>query len=132
MERLLKKHRTASTLVPAAIEKKAGHPARYGAIYYGSTAPAMDEAAVRLDEKGIYVDELRVRAFPFGAEVGAFIDAHDQVFVIEQNRDGQLRSMLINELEIDPKRLIKTVHFDGTPISASFIIEAITASVGKA
>jgi 2-oxoglutarate ferredoxin oxidoreductase subunit alpha len=132
MERLLKKHRTAATLVPQAIEKKASQPTRYGAIYYGSTAPAMDEAAIRLEEKGIHVDALRVRAFPFGAEVEAFIAEHDQVFVIEQNRDGQLRSMLINELETDPKRLTKTVHFDGTPISATFIINAIAASVGKA
>jgi 2-oxoglutarate ferredoxin oxidoreductase subunit alpha len=68
---------------------------------------------------------LRLRAFPFGPEVAAFIAAHDLVFVVEQNRDGQMRSLLVNELEIDPKKLIKVVHYDGTPISARFIAGAI-------
>ncbi|HEX2942160.1 MAG TPA: 2-oxoacid:acceptor oxidoreductase subunit alpha [Rhodopila sp.] len=126
MERLLKKHHTARSLVPPAIERKAEKPTRLGAIYYGSTSPAMNEADQILAEQGIHVDLLRVRAFPFGDEVAAFIDAHDQVFVVEQNRDGQLRSLLINELEVSPKQLTKVVHYDGTPISARFIADAIT------
>jgi 2-oxoglutarate/2-oxoacid ferredoxin oxidoreductase subunit alpha len=125
MERLLKKHRTARTLVPPAIERKADAPTRLGAIYYGSTTPAMAEADLALAEQGIHLDLLRVRGFPFGDEVAAFIAAHDHVFVVEQNRDGQLRSLLVNELEIDPKRLGKVVHYDGTPISARFIAGAI-------
>jgi 2-oxoglutarate/2-oxoacid ferredoxin oxidoreductase subunit alpha len=125
MERLLKKHCTARTLVPPAIQRKAEAPTRFGAIYYGSTTPAMVEADMMLTEQGIHLDLLRVRGFPFGDEVAAFIEAHDHVFVIEQNRDGQLRSLLVNELEIDPKRLGKVVHYDGTPISARFISGAI-------
>ena len=74
MERLLKKHRTARTLVPPAIERKADAPTRLGAIYYGSTSPAIDEADVMLAEQGIHLDLLRVRGFPFGDEVAAFID----------------------------------------------------------
>ena len=81
---------------------------------------------------GIHVDLLRVRAFPFGPEVAAFIDAHERVFVVEQNRDAQLRTLLVNELELDPKRLIKILHYDGTPISARFIADAITHHVEKA
>jgi 2-oxoglutarate/2-oxoacid ferredoxin oxidoreductase subunit alpha len=129
MERLLKKHGTARSLVPPAIERKADKPTRLGAIYYGSTSPAIAEADALLAEQGIHMDLLRVRGFPFGEEVAAFIAAHDHVFVVEQNRDGQLRSLLINELEIDPKRLGKVVHYDGTPISARFIAGAIAASV---
>jgi 2-oxoglutarate ferredoxin oxidoreductase subunit alpha len=132
MERLLKKHGTARSLVPPAIERKAAKPTRIGAIYYGSTSPAINEAELLLEEKGIHLDLLRVRGFPFGAEVEAFIAAHDRVFVVEQNRDGQLRSLLINELEIDPKRLGKVVHYDGTPISARFIAGGIAALIEKA
>ncbi len=79
----------------------------------------------------IHLDLLRVRAFPFGQEVASFIDEHDYVFVVEQNRDGQLRSLLINELEIDPRKLGKVVHYDGTPISARFISDAIATSIEK-
>ena len=127
MERLLKKHNTARSLVPKAIERKAAEPTQYGAIYYGSTSPAIAEADEQLTEQGVSLDLLRVRAFPFGPEVEAFIEAHETVFVVEQNRDGQLRSLLINELEINPKKLAKILHYDGTPITARFISGAIGA-----
>jgi 2-oxoglutarate ferredoxin oxidoreductase subunit alpha len=68
---------------------------------------------------------LRLRGFPFGEEVESFIAEHDKIFVVEQNRDGQMRSLLINELEIDPKKLVKVLHYDGTPITARFIAGAI-------
>ena len=110
------------------IERKAAQPTRLGAIYYGSTSPAINEAELLLQEQGVHLDLLRVRAFPFGAEVEAFIATHDHVFVVEQNRDGQLRSLLVNELEIDPNKLGKVVHYDGSPISARFIAGAIAAS----
>ncbi|WP_428489833.1 2-oxoacid:acceptor oxidoreductase subunit alpha [Rhodopila sp.] len=125
MERLLKKHATARRLVPAAIEQKADQPTHLGAIYYGSTSPAIAEADQLLVDQGIHLDLLRVRGFPFGDEVSAFIDDHDFICVVEQNRDGQLRSLLVNELEINPKKLIKVLHYDGTPISARFIAAAI-------
>jgi len=131
MERLLKKHHTARTLVPPAVFRAAPEPTRLGAIYYGSTSPAMAEADEILAEHGIVVDLLRVRGFPFGDEVAAFIAAHDKVFVVEQNRDAQLRSLLINELEIDPARLPKILHYDGTPITARFIAGAIAERVGQ-
>jgi 2-oxoglutarate ferredoxin oxidoreductase subunit alpha len=121
MERLLKKFETAKSLVPLPIRRDAGRPTRLGAIYYGSTAPAMDEAVQLLDEDDVVVDLLRVRGFPFHDDVASFITDHDQVFVVEQNRDGQLRMMLINELEVNPARLTKVLHYDGSPITARFI-----------
>ena len=130
MDRLLKKHKTAATLVPPAILTKAQTPTKLGAIYYGSTSAPMTEADEILhQEKGVHLDLLRVRAFPFGQEVEDFIASHDTVFVIEQNRDAQMRSLLINELEIDPKHLVKILHYDGTPITARFIANAIGEKV---
>jgi 2-oxoglutarate ferredoxin oxidoreductase subunit alpha len=61
--------------------------------------------------------------------VAQFLARHERVFVVEQNRDAQMRSLLVNELEIDPARLVKVLHFDGTPITARFIVEAIGAHV---
>jgi len=126
MERLLRKHDTAKSLLPRPVARPASAPTRLGVIYYGSTSPAMDEAAALLAEEGLPVDCLRVRGFPFHDDVAAFIEAHDRVFVVEQNRDGQLRSLLINELETAPAKLARIVHYDGTPITARFIAGAIT------
>jgi 2-oxoglutarate ferredoxin oxidoreductase subunit alpha len=125
MQRLLRKFETAKTLVPRPVRNAAKQPTRYGAIYYGSTTIAMDEALGALEAEGIYLDTLRVRGFPFSEEVSAFVDAHDQVFVIEQNRDAQLQKLLVNECAIDPARFISILHYDGTPITARFITEAI-------
>jgi 2-oxoglutarate ferredoxin oxidoreductase subunit alpha len=131
MLRLLKKFDTAKQLVPRPITRTAAEPTRLGAIYFGSTSPAMDEAEEILAEQGIHVDLLRVRGFPFHNDVKTFISEHDQLFVVEQNRDGQLRTLLINELEIDPARLTRVLHFDGTPITARFISSAIADKVGE-
>ncbi len=125
MERLLAKFETAKALVPAPIETKAAHPARHGVIFYGSTAPAMTEALEGLAAEGIHLDTLRLRAFPFSDAVKDFVLRHETVFVVEQNRDAQLRTLLVNECELDPARLIKVLHFDGTPITARFIRRAI-------
>ncbi len=125
MERLLQKFDTAKTLVPQPIESRASQATRFGAIHFGSTSPAMAEALVALQADSLHVDALRLRAFPFTDSVRDFIDAHDQIFVVEQNRDAQLRSLLINEFDIDPARLIAVLHYDGTPITARFIVRAM-------
>jgi len=130
MQRLLKKFRTARTLLPRPIELRAVEPTALGAIYYGSTSPAMAEAHDILAEQGIVLDLLRVRGFPFHDDVRDFIAAHEQVFVVEQNRDGQLRTLLLNELEVDPARLVPVLHYDGTPITARFISGAIAEKTG--
>jgi 2-oxoglutarate ferredoxin oxidoreductase subunit alpha len=89
----------------------------------------MAEALDALNEADIHVDALRLRAFPFPDAVWQFIDAHDRVFVVEQNRDAQMRSLLVNELGIDPARLLPVLHYDGTPITARFITGAIARAV---
>jgi 2-oxoglutarate ferredoxin oxidoreductase subunit alpha len=125
MQRLLRKFETAKQYVPAPVVRSAGQATPFGAIYYGSTGPAMDETLATLAAQGIHVDTLRVRAFPFHDAVADFIAAHEQVFVIEQNRDAQLRSLLVNELVVDPAKLMPMLHYDGTPITARFIIGEI-------
>lgn len=125
MQRLLAKFETAKTLVPAPIETKAAKPTRFGVIYYGSTAPSMNEALEALALEGIHLDTLRVRGFPFADAVPEFVMAHEQVFVVEQNRDAQLRALLVNECNLDPARLPAVLHYDGTPITARFIKRAI-------
>jgi 2-oxoglutarate ferredoxin oxidoreductase subunit alpha len=125
MERLLRKFDTAKDLVPQPVLHRATGPARFGAIHFGSTAPAMDEAISALEAEGLHLDALRLRAFPFPDSVAEFIAAHERVFVLEQNRDAQLRAMLINEFDIDPARLVPVLHYDGTPITARFITQVV-------
>jgi 2-oxoglutarate ferredoxin oxidoreductase subunit alpha len=129
MERLLKKFKTAATLVPQPIVRRASQTTPYGVIYFGSTSPAMAEALDMLDAEGIPLDALRLRAFPFPQSVPDFIAAHSLVFVVEQNRDAQMRSMLVNELDINPAQLTRVLHYDGTPITARFIVAAVQKSL---
>jgi len=125
MQRLLRKLETAKTLVPEPVRRAARQPTRFGAIYYGSTSVAMDEALHALEIDGLHLDTLRIRAFPFSEDVSAFIDAHDQVFIVEQNRDAQLQKLLVNECAFDPARFISILHYDGTPVTARFITQSI-------
>lgn len=125
VERLLKKFNTARSLVPAAIRTDADESTSTGVIYFGSTTPAMIEALDIFKADGLNLDALRLRAFPFGDEVIEFIHSHTRLFVVEQNRDAQMRSLLVNELEIAPSKLVPVLHFDGTPITAAFITEHI-------
>jgi 2-oxoglutarate ferredoxin oxidoreductase subunit alpha len=125
MQRLLRKIETAKALLPKPVSRNAKQKTRFGALYFGSTSAAMNEALAALDRQGIHLDALRVRAFPFAEEVVDFINAHDQVFVIEQNRDAQLQKLIVNECALDPARFISILHYDGTPITARFITTAI-------
>ncbi|MCB1496375.1 MAG: 2-oxoacid:acceptor oxidoreductase subunit alpha, partial [Bauldia sp.] len=125
MQRLLRKFETARSLVPEPVREDADEPARIGVIYYGSTTPAMHEAMEMIGGNGHPLDLLRLRAFPFHESVADFIAEHDFVFVVEQNRDAQMRTLLVNELSIDPARLVPVLHYDGTPITARFIARAI-------
>jgi 2-oxoglutarate ferredoxin oxidoreductase subunit alpha len=127
MQRLLRKFATAATLVPAPEMHPAARATRRGAIYYGSTSPAMLEANDLLRARGVELDLMRIRGFPFNTEVRDFIDAHEEIFVVEQNRDAQMRTLLINELEVDPKKLKRVLHYNGTPITARKITETIVA-----
>jgi 2-oxoglutarate ferredoxin oxidoreductase subunit alpha len=126
MQRLLKKHDFAKTLVPKPVLSAAKQPARFGVIYYGSTSPSMHEALEALADKEIFVNALRVRAFPFQDEILDFVQSHSKVFVVEQNRDAQLKTMLVNEAGINPAALISVLHYDGTPITARYIAKEIS------
>jgi 2-oxoglutarate/2-oxoacid ferredoxin oxidoreductase subunit alpha len=131
MQRLLRKLDTAKEFLPKPLRKDAAKGTRYGVIYYGSTSPAMNEAAEALSADGHHLNMLRVRAFPFHQDVASFIADHDFVFVVEQNRDAQMRSLIVNELGIDPVRLVPILHYDGTPITARFIAGSIGDRLDK-
>ena len=125
MDRLLKKWDTAKTIVPSP--EIVDGDAQAAIIYYGTTAMPMGEALDRLSDDGIHLDTMRLRAFPFGEAVKAFIDQHEILFVAEQNRDAQMRTLLVNELEIDPTRFISVLYYGGFSISADTIHEQILA-----
>jgi 2-oxoglutarate ferredoxin oxidoreductase subunit alpha len=129
MQRLLRKFETAKELVPQPVVRRAKQATRLGVLYFGSTSPAMHEALDAFDRDGIHLDAMRIRGFPFSEDVYDFIADHDQVFVVEQNRDAQLRMLLVNEGTADPGRLISVLHYDGTPITARFIISEIAEKV---
>ncbi|MBC7768994.1 MAG: 2-oxoacid:acceptor oxidoreductase subunit alpha [Phycisphaerales bacterium] len=126
MQRLLRKWETMKKHLPAPIVRAAQRRTPDGVLYIGSTGPAMKEAHHTLDELGIHLDSMRIRAFPFSDEVFEFIRNHEQVFVVEQNRDAQLKSLLVNEGGVHPARLVSVLHYDGTPITARFIVKDIT------
>ena len=132
MERLLRKFETAKALIPAPVRQNAKHATREGVIYFGSTTPSMSEALETLESQGRRLNALRVRGFPFADAVFDFIAEHDEVFVVEQNRDGQLRSLIINEGGVDPAKLVAVLHYDGAPITARFITGEIAARMDAA
>jgi len=130
MERLRKKFETAKSLVPGPVLRPAAKPSRTGVLYFGSTSPAMSEALDLLEHDKLYVNALRIRAYPFCDDIMAFIAAHENVFVVEQNSDAQLRGMLILEGNLNAAKLIPVLHYDGTPITARFIAGAIADKLG--
>ena len=131
MQRLRQKFETAKSLLPLPILCAARYPARFAALFYGSTGPAMQEALDALAEQGIYINALRIRAFPFQNEIADFIASHSKVFVFEQNFDGQLTTLLVNEAGVNPANLIPVLHYDGTPITARFITQEIAERVSR-
>lgn len=125
VDRLLVKWATAATLMPESKPKKSEKPASAGMLYFGTTAFAAQEAMDLLAAQDIYVEGLRLKSFPFHADVLAFINRFDTIYVVEQNRDAQLRTMLIQELDIPNHKLHSVLHYDGMPISADTIFSKI-------
>mgnify|MGYP000890141249 CR=1 FL=1 len=125
MDRLLKKWDTAKTLVPPSYVYPSKKTSDIGIIFFGTSTYSSEEAMDMLEEKGIYVDALRLRAFPFDKAFEDFVANHKQLFIIEQNRDAQLKSLMMIELGVDAKKLHSVLNFDGMPITANFIFGEI-------
>ncbi|MEP6968514.1 MAG: 2-oxoacid:acceptor oxidoreductase subunit alpha, partial [Pseudomonadota bacterium] len=131
MERLLAKFETAKALIPPPVLRPARRRTPHGVIYFGSTSAAMNESLLALEAAGIHLDALRLRGFPFSDEVMDFIAAHETVFVVEQNRDAQLRCLIMNEGGVDPAKLTAVLNYDGSPITARFITGEICRRMGR-
>jgi len=129
LSRLTKKFQTASSTVPAPIFNQEASTSSIGVIYFGSTDCSMQEALDNLKDQNIDIDAMRIRSFPFNLEVWEFIEEHDLLFIIEQNRDGQMRTLLMAEGGIIPDKLVSILCFDGQPITASFITNKINAHI---
>ncbi|MCC6411253.1 MAG: hypothetical protein IT270_06320 [Saprospiraceae bacterium] len=131
MDRLVVKWNTAKKMVPAPQTYQETPAGTRGLLFFGTSSFAALEAMQLLEQQGFKLDAMRLRAFPFPDSVAAFIDQHEEVFVVEQNRDAQMRSLLINELEINPKKLIRVLHYDGMPISAEDIRAGVMNHIKK-
>ncbi len=125
MERLALKWETIKGKVPKAKVYDPRSEDGYGMLFFGTSTQAAEEARDLLSQEGLSLDAIRIVAFPFGPEVIDFIDAHRRVFVIEQNRDAQMRSMLLMEAGIEPSKLVPVLHYDGMPITADTIVRQI-------
>ena len=129
LDRLRRKFDTAKTLVPTAVVTGRCNQ-NVGIVSIGSCDGAVREAIDILKRRGIQVDYLRLRAFPFGKEVEDFLAVHSTLFVVEQNRDAQLRSLLTLETAVDKKKLRSILHYSGLPMSADVIVTGIVAELG--
>ena len=125
MDRLLTKWETAKTILPRAEIQDESR--RAGVLYYGTTSTPMGETLDLLREEGIELDTMRIRSFPFGSEVVEFIDRHEILFIVEQNRDAQMRTLLANELDLIPSSIVPILYYGGMSISADFIVEAVSS-----
>lgn len=122
MDRLLRKWETAKSQVPAPVVRNTSQPCTVGVAHYGTSEAATLEALHYLEElHGISLDSMGIKALPFPGEVARFIGAHDYVFVVEQNRDAQMRTLLITEFGFCPDQLVPILHYEGSPITARFI-----------
>jgi 2-oxoglutarate/2-oxoacid ferredoxin oxidoreductase subunit alpha len=126
MDRLARKFETARAFVPKPVVSN-GTGSRVGVIAYGSSDFAVEEARVLLERKGVRTDYLRLRALPTTAEVPSFVAAHDRVYVVDQNRDGQMHDLLRLELPADAMKLRSIRHYDGFPLDAETVVEGIEA-----
>jgi 2-oxoglutarate ferredoxin oxidoreductase subunit alpha len=130
MERLARKFRTAAGLVPAAVVHEGGGSPN-AIVSLGSCDGAVREALSRLGRQGITLDYMRVRGFPFGEDVERFLAKHETIFVVEQNRDAQLRSLLTLETGVEKRKLRSILHYSGFPVSSDFIVTGVAEALAK-
>lgn len=131
MERLMVKWQTAKSLVPKPELYQKSAQSDIGMLFFGTSTYSSEEAKEILEREEIILDAIRIRAFPFGAEVETFVQSHRLVFVIEQNRDAQLRGLMINEMQTSPEKLVPVLNYDGMPITADDIARQISDYLKK-
>lgn len=129
VDRLYAKWQSAASAVPAPVTEMAKGKANFGLIAIGSSDGAVREARARLEASGVPVDYMRIRGFPFSEEVDAFIHAHSQVFVVEQNRDAQLLGLLIAETSATKEELTPVLHYSGEPLDYRFVEASISEAI---
>jgi len=132
MDRLLKKWDTAKNTVPAPYLYQKENKSPYGVVFFGTSTYSAEEAIDIMSKGNISFDAMRLKAFPFNKTVEDFINSHEKVFVIEQNRDAQMRSLLMLELNADPQKLIPVLNYDGLPITAYTIVNQISKNLSPA
>lgn len=130
VDRLKKKWETAKRLVPAP-EIHYSELERTAVLSIGSCHDAVMEARDMLQASGVNLNYMRVKAFPFNKEVQGFLDKHDRIYVVEQNRDAQLRSLLMLETDVDSEKLIPVLHYNGMPITADAVVELINEDLAQ-
>lgn len=131
MQRLEKKMHTAVELLPKPEISQGKKAAKLGLIYFGTTSHAIQEAIDNLKEQGLTADTLRIKAFPFASSIKAFIEQHRHIYVIEQNRDAQMHTLIVKELMIDPTKLASIVNYDGLPITSEHIVNAVQQNLAS-
>ena len=131
VDRLLKKWETAKRLVPEPIVRRARKPAKWGIVSVGSCDPAINEAIDRLARDGIQVNYCRIRAFPFTKKVQRFLEQHERIFVVEQNRDAQLKSLLALELDYPKRQMHSILSYGGLPMDCRCVIDAVRAATAQ-
>jgi 2-oxoglutarate ferredoxin oxidoreductase subunit alpha len=129
VDRLMKKWETAKTMVPSPDSYSNGKRGTLGILYFGTSKHSVEEALDLLESENHHLEGLRIKAFPFNEEIKGFIDQMERVFVVEQNRDAQMRSLLINELGVAPDKLVSVLNYDGQPITADFVVKKVMASI---
>ena len=127
LDRIAKKFKTAANAVPKPIVASTGNDV--GLIAIGGTHGAVREAVAQLKDQGIAVDYMRIRGFPFGDEVVEFLENHERIFVVEQNRDAQLRSMLMIETNTNPNKLLSILDYAGLPLTAKVVVDAVAGQL---
>jgi len=130
IDRLLVKWETARSLLPKA-EIRYSKFNKAGILTVGSGDGACIEALDRLAKQDVHLNYCRVKSFPFGDEVGEFIEQHDVVYVVEQNRDAQLRTLLIIDINADQRKLVPMLHYNGMPINSGFVVDKVLEEIAK-
>jgi 2-oxoglutarate ferredoxin oxidoreductase subunit alpha len=129
MDRLMKKWNTAKEYVPAPHLYQEENLSTIGVLFFGTSEYSSEEAIDLLKTEGVQLDAIRIKSFPFNQTVEDFIHSHDKVFVVEQNRDAQMRSLLMIELGINPEKLIPVLNYDGLPITADQIVNSVKSGI---